>query len=362
MNKEIFHKPEYESQETPEQREMSEQLRKIAEGQEQLDKPKSLKDFDASIDKLVAGQPGETEEDATQRISKVQELRDERDEYYQSLFGSLVGKKLPKKAQAPITERAEIDEEWREAVKKWRLEEKVLPDERFPDDRRMEFLKRVREAEYKIEEAIIDSGEVGQKNKQESGIDAEVNDRQQNKIIKILETGDADTLNQSVVRIPAKERASALEKIKSGEFSEEKLRAVVHEVAPAYKDKEFSFRLADIREKEGHEEGLFKRYISLFDNPGDRRGVTFKVGFQRFLESCPTVDVLQDKIDTLISEAQAETENKDLIPPQREMIKAKLTLRKQLRGRDFEEFTGIVYGKQKEYWDQVKLLKQEARG
>lgn len=192
-------------------------------------------------------------------------------------------------------------------------------------------------------------------------INAAPNTRQQNKILKILETGDFDILNQGSVEISAEERSGILERIRSGEISEDALRKVVHEVRPIYKEEGFKDKLSEIHGNEGRQDTIIKTFVSLFGKPGGKQP-PFNVGVQWIIEDCPTVDLLQDKVDGLVVAAKKRLEDPSLNATEREMAKRGFISAKQIREEDFDEFALLFYGKQKQYWDQVRLLKQEALG
>ena len=194
------------------------------------------------------------------------------------------------------------------------------------------------------------------------------NFRQQNKIIKIIESGNPDMLNSPLAAVSADERDSFLKKITEGVLTDEDLDAkVVREIGSPFSGENGIKNLRENLQGTGSLEEFLSVARSIM-NPGGRRregGIPTALienEMQGFLNQFSTPrafddGVIGDRLQEL--ETAYSTEQN---PNKRENLKMEIAIQKQMEREVYPRIKAAVYGKRNEYWEQIKLLKKEAAG
>lgn len=191
-------------------------------------------------------------------------------------------------------------------------------------------------------------------------------ERQQSKIIKIIENGDLDVLEQPPTKISNDERDSFLKQVQEGTVTEETLDSnVIRNIAAPFSGEEgvrglyeklqMDLRLLDYV-GDAIKEGLFDHDMRILQ---DWRPTAEELG--RFVEKYPTPlafdkAFITDQLERI--QAQLETTTN---PQSQELLKKSISLLQQREKRRYPRMREVLYGKRNEYWEQGKLLLKEAR-
>lgn len=161
------------------------------------------------------------------------------------------------------------------------------------------------------------------------------NKRQQDKIIKIFESGDEELISEPEVEVTERERGSFLEKLAEREISGGKIKEFLLNIYPPFFDEENKrYPVNLFNEIKSNEQmiEIIQRFVKAQKSelhPGD---------LGDFLESYPDPYSFDRYINRKYYSAGRKVDESAI-----------------------EEFSKVVYGKRKEYWDQIKLLKEEAK-
>lgn len=202
------------------------------------------------------------------------------------------------------------------------------------------------------------------------------NKRQQDKIIKIFETGNFDLLNEVGVEVTESERKEFIKKLKSDEITNDAIEKLLAEIQPPAESKNV-LRSKDLHEQDAailklqekiKENGLQTVFEFIVKKgilpPGAvrREGPLSPDFIKNILEQFPTpnkLDVFFGSQEKQIRENLEKPENikSDMASYQR--AEARSELQFFIKNRNaIERFNQLLYGKRREYWDQIKLMKK----
>ena len=200
------------------------------------------------------------------------------------------------------------------------------------------------------------------------------NERQQNKLIKILETGDYEFLSEPEVSVRHEERKIILERIKNGEISDEEFQEIQRQIKPPWRrDKMGLSGLSDEQREwlgvSGPRSSLIRRLENnLSGRPNDLRADEGVAAAERIIIDYSTPQELESRLAEKYSQArsQIEEEQKKIVEGKGSEMRldgAKAEERRQrhvIKDKALRELMHQLYGKRQEYWEQIKLLKREA--
>lgn len=216
---------------------------------------------------------------------------------------------------------------------------------------------------------------------QKPGISAEKpgiieNKRQQDKIIKIIETGNLDLLNEPTAEVNESERNEFIRKLKAGEIPDaalEKLLAGIQlpaesrNVLRSKELREQDAAILKLQEKirDGGLQPVFENIIKKgILPPGTvrREGPLSPDFIRNLLEQFPTPSKLEaffDMQEKQIREKLQKPESVKSDMASLERAAARNELQFFIRNQEaIEKFKQLLYGKRQEYWNQIKLLKK----
>jgi len=191
------------------------------------------------------------------------------------------------------------------------------------------------------------------------------NVRQQDKIIKIIESGNLNLLNQPTTTVSDDERTSFLEKVRAGTIDGATLddKIIAHIGAPFGSEGGVQKLCAQFEE----DTRLQRNFANTMSNSISRgarydesKQIVTNENVTSFVTAFPTPRIFDAKfIDGRIQALEEEVE-KTTNPEHAKMIKSELALQRQLQRETYPRLKALLYGKRDEYWEQCKLLLQEA--
>lgn len=194
----------------------------------------------------------------------------------------------------------------------------------------------------------------------ENRINAEItpNARQQDKIIKIIESGDTDIVGQQFTTVSDAERNSFFEKVRTGEITKERLNneVILNIDAP------FIRRVEELHEElHGNEKiiGPLRDVVrsGLYGTGGrEREHLPDPEELSRFVQMYPTPysfdrEFAGNRLQKLREELEQEQS-----PERRAMLEKSISLQEYAELETYPRLRQALYGKRNEYWDQIKLL------
>ena len=189
--------------------------------------------------------------------------------------------------------------------------------------------------------------------------------RQQNKIIKIIESGNLDALNQPMAAVSGDERESFFKKVREGAVDPQGLddRIIKHIGAPFTGEK----GVAGLLEAFRNNPRLLEDFSPVLQRGLYERGRNItphqiaEAHLVEFIKAFPTPKTFDAKfIDGRLQ--GLEDEIKTAEPGRAENLKMELSLQKQLERGTYPRLKAAIYGKRNEYWEQSKLLLKDAQG
>jgi len=183
--------------------------------------------------------------------------------------------------------------------------------------------------------------------------------RQQNKIIKIVESGDLDVLNKPLAAVSADERESFIGKIRGGAINAATLDdKVVKNIGAPFSGTDGVQKLRTqiegdprLRQDFGgalrsslYRGGRYRDDLPLADED-----------VQRFVAKYPTplafdAYFIGDRIQAM------EEEIRNATPSRGELLHTALSVQRQLERTVYPRLKAALYGKRNEYWEQCKHL------
>lgn len=202
-----------------------------------------------------------------------------------------------------------------------------------------------------------------QEQQQEAASDA----RQQNKIIKTIESGNLEALNQPLAAVSAGERDSFFDKVLAGVITEETLDSdLVRNIGAPFSGLDGAQKLHEELQNNQRVQRDVGEAIraTLYDKNAvhrkDWQPTPEEVG--RFVQMYPTPHAFDKAlVGNRLQELQAAFEQEQS-PGRRDALKMEITLQKQKEREMYPHLRTTLYGKRNEYWEQSKLLLKEARG
>jgi len=191
--------------------------------------------------------------------------------------------------------------------------------------------------------------------------------RQQDKIIKIVESGNLDVLNQPLAAVSGTERDSFLEKVRAGEITEDTLDSgLVRNIGAPFSERDGVQKLHEELQNNQRVQRDVGEAIrtALYDKNAVRRE-----GWQptadelgRFVQMYSTPNAFDKAfVGNRLQELQTAFEQEQS-PGRRDALKMEISLQKQKEREMYPRLRTALYGKRNEYWEQSKLLLKEARG
>lgn len=200
---------------------------------------------------------------------------------------------------------------------------------------------------------------------QEKREEGELNTRQQDKIIKIVESENLDVLNQPLAAISADERNAFFEKVRTGEITEESLNSMVGHITAPFSGKD---GIQKLHEKLQGDEQLQREVSDAIHSSLHDKNAVYRPDhrvsieeLERFAQKYPTpyafdttfIDNRRQELQAALKEAQ--------VPFRRTMLEMDMVLQKQKESETYPHLRAALYGKREEYWKQGKLLLEKAR-
>ncbi len=181
--------------------------------------------------------------------------------------------------------------------------------------------------------------------------------RQQRKIVRVLETGDLNVLGEHDAEINDQERADIQARLRDGRLS--------HQVHSMLRGIESPFSRADIDRValydgiQAHEELAAKLDDVLYgDDPSVRlRGHASEQMFSRFLEKYPTPDLYQESVEQIIRNHEAEIQANPR-SSRASALGVDISFRRQQLAAA-QPLLHRIYGKRADYWDRVQELRDD---
>jgi hypothetical protein len=197
---------------------------------------------------------------------------------------------------------------------------------------------------------------------------ATVDLRQQSKIIKVIEGNNPDAISEPVVSISDEERESFLQKVADGSLDDAALDTkVIREIGSPFSGTGGVARLHQELQRNGSankfleltQEALYgPNRRTREDTPSTSEYTEEEIA--RFLAKYPTPHTFDEKlIGNRLQQLEATYEQENDLN-RRSSLKMEISLQKQ-KEKEYGILKSQVYGKRNEYWEQVKLLKKDAR-
>jgi len=227
--------------------------------------------------------------------------------------------------------------------------------EKIAADNGLDLSRTIREKQSRIEALSVNQIE-----KNKIGLfpveSITANQRQQEKIIAIMETGNLDLLNKQFVNITAEHLNRVLAKIKSGKIGDGDLDNLVSKVGLPEMNTAYENICRDEKTKRGLDSLISPLY---YKNAVRRDGWVAPIdSIYRLLQDYPTPGQLQKKLEDDYNKLQEEHAQSD--GQRKEGLDMELRYMRQQSGV-YNELMNQIYGKRKEYWDQARLLKEESK-